>query len=83
VVVVAMVVVVVVEVVAVVAMAMVVVVSQRVCEWRKYTHRQQNMVSRTWYIMSNILAKFCPRWCEVAPWIARPAAGMNASTVVV
>ncbi len=33
--------------------------------------------------MLNILAKFWPRLCEVAAWIARPLAGTKASTVVV
>ena len=31
----------------------------------------------------NILPKFWPRLCEVAPWMARPVAEMYASTVVV
>ena len=34
-------------------------------------------------VMSNIFAKFCPRQWLVAPWIPRPVAGTNASTVVV
>lgn len=35
------------------------------------------------YTMSNILPKFCPRLCEVAPWMERPEPLMYASTVVV
>ena len=35
------------------------------------------------YSILNILPKFWPRLCEVAPWMARPVAGMYASTVVV
>jgi hypothetical protein len=29
------------------------------------------------------LLKFWPRWCDVAPWMPRPVAGTNASTLVV
>mmetsp|Transcript_118289 Transcript_118289/g.331318 ORF Transcript_118289/g.331318 Transcript_118289/m.331318 type:complete len:276 (-) Transcript_118289:1058-1885(-) len=30
----------------------------------------------SWNVMSNIFENFWPRWCDVAPWIARPVAGM-------
>jgi hypothetical protein len=33
--------------------------------------------------MLNIFEKFWPRQCDVAAWMPRPLAGMNASQVVV
>ena len=35
------------------------------------------------YSIWNILAKFWPRQCDVAPWMPRPVWGTKASTVVV
>ncbi len=37
-----------------------------------------SLPSGDWYVTSNALAKFWPRWCEVPAWIARRSC-VNAS----
>mmetsp|Transcript_11407 Transcript_11407/g.36436 ORF Transcript_11407/g.36436 Transcript_11407/m.36436 type:complete len:321 (-) Transcript_11407:620-1582(-) len=55
----------------------------RVVRPHEFCHASADPPSSVSNEMLNMRAKFCPRLWLVAPWIARPVAGTNASTVVV
>mmetsp|Transcript_7164 Transcript_7164/g.25558 ORF Transcript_7164/g.25558 Transcript_7164/m.25558 type:complete len:247 (-) Transcript_7164:298-1038(-) len=55
----------------------------RVVRPQLFCHTFSRPPSSASNVMSKISAKFCPRQCDVAAWMARPFVGMSASTVVV
>ena len=47
--------------------------TSRVVTPQDVVHTYCSVLSRPWNWMSNALAKFCPRLCDVPAWSARPS----------